>query len=645
MNLPDFSDWPAITTYTDDDDNDDDDSIEMTASVASVVSAAASGGEEEESWHDDEHEVEISRTTRRRRRRRQRSDTHRRCGCCPPCNLNCSLNLQPGSSPGAVANLCSATLGAGVLSLPCAIKRCGVLPGLVLLALAAAATVVSIDMIVDAAARTGRTTYEDITRRLLGRRALVIVEAAIFAFCFGCAVAYVVAVGDILQRGILDVFVPTGRLPSFVTREFAMVVFWLIVMLPLSLLERIDHLRFASVVGVGSVAFLVVASVVHSVRDLANASDGDGIGSDEYYSTTTMTMNGGYYSHTRAGQDVRWWTPASVGDAVLACPIIMFAFSCQVNVCAIYEELGDSTGRSSAGEANGGGPSAAADFSSAADLTRTRRRGNISGPPSHQNNDEDDSHRRKAAQMARVTRAAVGICVLLYSLIGIFAYLDFGDATADNVLKNYHVRETRDPLMIATFAFTTVAVVLAFPLNVFPARVTLDGVARRMLAGNQGGDDGIGDNIGSSERIESEDSGAALERPLLEEDRIGEQISPTSASSIPDVERPSSPSSRSRHVVLTLIISGGALLAALVVPDISVVFGIMGGTASSVICFIFPGLFVLKMKQFGGNGHDDDVPPHPPPTFWRSVQAWILILGGSLIGILSTCITLYNMFV
>jgi hypothetical protein len=94
-----------------------------------------------------------------------------------------------------------------------------------------------------------------------------------------------------------------------------------------------------------------------------------------------------------------------------------------------------------------------------------------------------------------------------------------------------------------------------------------------------------------------------------------------------------------------LIISGGALLAALVVPDISVVFGIMGGTASSVICFIFPGLFVLKMKPQAGDDGDDDFPPQPPPTLWRTVQAWILILGGSLIGILSTCITLYNMFV
>lgn len=394
MNLPDFSDWPA---HDDNDDDDDDDSIEMTASVASASAAAANangGEEEEESWHDDDDERDEREFGRSRtRRRRRRGDIRGRCRCCPPCKCR----IRPGSSPGAVANLCSATLGAGVLPLPCAIRRCGVVPGLVLLGLAAAATVGSIDIVVDVSTTLRLSTYEDLTRRLLGRRALAVVESSIFAFCFGCAVAYIVAVGDILQQGILDVF--ADQLPSIVTREFAMVAFWSVIMLPLILLERIDALRFASLLGVGSVAFLVLASVVHSVRDLENTSSGG----DEYYSTVT---NGDYYmySHVRAGQDVRWWTPASLWDVALACPVIMFAFSCQVNVCAIYEELGGSRSSSDAG----GELSAAAGSNGAADLTRTRHRGNITGPSHHPDDDEmdedeDSNSHRKAAQMARVT--------------------------------------------------------------------------------------------------------------------------------------------------------------------------------------------------------------------------------------------------
>jgi len=641
MNLPDFGDWPSLrgsSVRTGGSGPEDDDSIEMAASVAS----AAANGDEEGSWHDDDGgDGEDDENVRRRRRgsRRRRRITRRRC--CPSCNCtsisccSCSCScactqtlLQPGSSPGAVANLCSATLGAGVLSLPYAICRCGVVPGLLLLGLAATSTIVSIDMIIETGTTLGLSSYEEMTRRLLGPKALVVVESSIFVFCFGCAVAYVVAVGDILQQGILGVF--AAELPAFVTREWTMAMFWMVVMLPLSLLERIDSLRFASVFGIGSIAFLVVACVVHSVRDwLEIRGDGENSGGGGGGSSDDSATNGtfmyadvshGPYMYDEsddhyAAQDVRWWTPSSFWDVVLACPIIMFAFSCQVNVCAIYEELG--------GRENDGSGDAAAD------LTRTRRRGNVSGPSHH------GGSSRKADRMASVTRTAVAVCVLFYSLIGTFAYVDFGERTADNVLKNYNVQETHDPMMIGSFVCITIAVVMAFPLNVFPARATLEGVARRLLVGNEGGHGG--DNIGSSEGVESEGEDA-LGRPLLEEDGIGEQGSPVGA--IPDAERPSSRSSRPRHIVLTLIISGGALLTALVVPDISVVFGIMGGTASSVICFIFPGLFVVKMKQAG----DDDDPPHQPPTLWRTIQAWILILGGSLIGILSTCVTLYNVF-
>ena len=601
MNLPDFSDWPSFrggSVRTEDggsDDNDDNDSIEMSASIGSAAG-------DEENWlddDDDENSESHRRRSRRRRRRRFGSNQRQRC---PTCSCASTL-LQPGSSPGAIANLCSATLGAGVLSLPYAICKCGIVPGLLLLLLAATSTTISIDMIIEACTALGLSSYEDITQKLLGHRALIVVESSIFVFCFGCAVAYVVAVGDILQQGIIGVF--ADQLPPFATRELAMILFWAIIMLPLSLLERIDSLRFASLFGIGSIAFLVLACVVHSVKDMVEV-DGSGL-DDEHH----------------AGRDVRWFVPSSFWDVVLACPIVMFAFSCQVNVCAIYEELGTDDGDAAGADAS---PSA----SSPNDLTRTRRRGNVSGP-SH----DEQQHNRKAVKMASITRTAVAICVLFYSLIGTFAYLDFGEQTADNVLKNYVVQETHDIMMIAAFVCITIAVVMAFPLNVFPARATLEGVARRLFERGDGMV-GVGGNGATDDERATTDENDDLDQPLLEQEENIDPSGPPRHSS--DNSRISF-SSRASHIVLTFIISGGALLCALVVPDISLVFGIMGGTASSIICFIFPGLFVLKMKQAG-----DDAPSYPLPTPLRKIQAWTLILGGSLIGIVSNAVTLYSMF-
>ena len=84
--------------------------------------------------------------------------------------------------------------------------------------------------------------------------------------------------------------------------------------------------------------------------------------------------------------------PTSFWDAVEAFPIIIFAFSCQVNVCAIYEELG-------------------------VDL-----------------NEEDVSNsvimlKAKQHKMKRITRFGVMLCVVLYMAIGIFGYLEFGHVT------------------------------------------------------------------------------------------------------------------------------------------------------------------------------------------------------------------------
>jgi len=614
------------TDDQDDGDGGEDRSVEMSVSAGG---GSSTNGGSIESWEDNSSEdAPGGRIWRRRPRRRSGCRSCCRCCCCfstTPTNPLRNL-LQSGSQAGAIANLCSATLGAGVLSLPFALSKCGIASGLVLLLLAAAATITSIDIIVRTCHSLKLYSYEEITLQLLGKKATYVVEASIFVFCFGCAVAYVVAVGDILQQGVIGVFEPV--LPSYVTREFCMVLFWGGIMLPLSLLEKIDSLRFASLFGIGSITFLVMACVVHSVRDLIEVGRHHHNGGDNSTTNGTDVWSAEleYYlldaPPNHAGEDVRWVLPSSFWDAVRACPIVMFAFSCQVNVCAIYDELGDGAEATGAPNTN----------SSAADLTQTRRRGNVSaGPRTHHDRCNGD------AAMRTVTRSAVLICVMLYSLIGTFAYVDFGPLTEDNVLKNYCVHDTRDPMMIFAFVCITIAVVMAFPLNVFPARVTLDGVSKRL--GSCAGGSEVGEGSGDTPvEIDGEN---ALDQPLLDgKDDGSEEVADgiDSASDVVDEVETSS----SCHIALTLLISGGALLVALVVPNISVVFGLMGGTASSLICFVFPGLFEIKMEQ-RENGIREQL-QIPSTNLRRKIQAWTMVLCGGLIGILSTGVTLYSTF-
>ena len=93
-------------------------------------------------------------------------------------------------------------------------------------------------------------SYEEMSVALLGKSAGYIVETCIIMFCFGTAVAYIVAVGDILEQGVLPNLTgySTGYFGNLETREGAMIAFWLFVMFPLSLFEKINSLR--SVIGV-----------------------------------------------------------------------------------------------------------------------------------------------------------------------------------------------------------------------------------------------------------------------------------------------------------------------------------------------------------------------------------------------------------
>ena len=71
--------------------------------------------------------------------------------------------------------------------------------GMILLLFGALATVFSIQLLIRARNQSQLFSYEDLTVTLFGKAMGIIVELNIIVFCFGTSVAYVVAVGDILD--------------------------------------------------------------------------------------------------------------------------------------------------------------------------------------------------------------------------------------------------------------------------------------------------------------------------------------------------------------------------------------------------------------------------------------------------------------
>ena len=91
------------------------------------------------------------------------------------------------------------------------------------------------------------------------------------------------------------------------------------------------------------------------------------------------------------------------------------------------------------------------------------------------------------------------------------------------------------------------------------------------------------------------------------------------------------------HISWTLLLAGSALALALVVPNISLVFSILGGTTSSWLGFCVPGLLGLRLEA------DVGWTLAPARSPWRRLVAWILLVGGIAVGILTTYLTVNSL--
>lgn len=386
---------------------------------------------------------------------------------------------RSGSTVSSVFNLCSATLGAGALSLPYAFAKSGLGIGLILLIGAAFLSVYSIDLLIYCKTRTHLKSYEDLAVYCFSKRFALFVEVNIVLFCLGVLVAYIVAAADIVHPIIILAF---GNHFFLAKRSILILIFVTFVMLPLSFYEKVNSLRFASMIGVLSIVYLVFAVAIVSIMDLS--------------------LNGFPSLTTSELFDFSW-------DIFLSIPIIMFAFTNQVNVFSIYTEL----------------------------------------------------NRPCIRRMNRVVRHSTITTALLYTIIGSFGYLQNLNNTKPDILANYNL--SQPIIAIAQFA-VGLTVALSFPINVFPLRFTVE-----------------------------------------------------------IMFFPNSPPSKAKFVILTTVLVSLATLLALFVPQIDVVFSLLGAVCSSFVCYVLPGLFFLRIASSS-------------LLSLEKLGALTLMIGGIVVGSIST---------
>lgn len=197
----------------------------------------------------------------------------------------------------------------------------------------------------------------------------------------------------------------------------------------------------------------------------------------------------------------------------------------------------------------------------------------------------------------RVTKTAVSICLVIYSIVGILAYVAFASDVKGNVFLNF---DPSNPSVSVIRLANAIAFALSFPLLALPLREAV--------------------HASLPDRIVR--AGASRHQPLR--NLSSPRAAAAAAGRAGDDELRASDS---LHLAETAGIVGLAYLIVLVTPRVEFVFGLVGASATSLVCFVAPG---LVRRHLAAPGEGD----------WRDTTlVFFGVVFGMLLGTYATLVS------
>lgn len=208
-------------------------------------------------------------------------------------------------------NLTANLVGAGLLSLPWALKEAGVLVGLIQLAIIMCLSMASFCVIGVCCQRTGLYNFRDMVSQHLGGGAAILVQLCNMGYACGSCISYVVLMADSLtgQDGAIEYLFGKTMLSD---RSFTIGVCGLFILLPLCLLPDLNNLRYAS-------TFTIFIKIIWTI----------------------FLFRAAWLQHEVVGEDATVQWCGSLAGAYLAIPVLNVAYCAHYNAPRYYEELAD----------------------------------------------------------------------------------------------------------------------------------------------------------------------------------------------------------------------------------------------------------------------------------------------------------------
>ncbi|XP_021888830.1 amino acid transporter AVT6A-like [Carica papaya] len=182
------------------------------------------------------------------------------------------------SFSGAVFNLSTTIVGAGIMALPAAVKQLGLIPGLAMIALVSVLTESSIDLILRFTRASKHASYAGAVSDSVGGAGRNLLQVCIVINNLGMLIVYMIIIGDVLSGTWMDGVHHSGVMEEWfgqrwwTTRSSLLLLTTLFVFLPLISFKRVDSLRYTSALSVVlALVFVVIIAGVAISKLLAGS--------------------------------------------------------------------------------------------------------------------------------------------------------------------------------------------------------------------------------------------------------------------------------------------------------------------------------------------------------------------------------------
>ncbi|XP_050205946.1 amino acid transporter AVT6A-like [Mercurialis annua] len=183
------------------------------------------------------------------------------------------VGFDGASYSGAVFNLSTTIVGAGIMALPATVKQLGLIPGLLMIIFGAILTESSIDMILRFSKASKSITYSGVVSDAFGGAGRTLLQLGIIVNNLGMLIVYIIIIGDVLAGTWSDEVYHSGVMQEWfgqhwwTSRSFLLLLTTLFVFSPLISFKRVDSLRYTSALSVGlAIVFVAITAGVAIVK-------------------------------------------------------------------------------------------------------------------------------------------------------------------------------------------------------------------------------------------------------------------------------------------------------------------------------------------------------------------------------------------